>query len=98
MADIVAEGNNAEQTWERKYGTRSEVWEGIAQQTRGRLTKDKLVLSRSGRIVSKRKSEMAKKTYLEHKFAKRAPKVEVAIPEEPKPKKKRRRRKKKVEV
>ena len=93
MADVIAEPEE-QQTWERKYGTRSEVWEGIAQQTRGRLTKDKLVLSRSGRIVSKRKSEMAKKTYLEHKFAKRKPKAEVPVA----PKKKRRRRKKKVEV
>ena len=93
MADVVAE--ETPQTWERLYGTRSEVWEGIAKQTRGRLTKDKLVLSRNGRIVSKRKSEMAKKTYLEHKFAKRTPKVE---PDTPAPKKKRRRRKKKVEV
>jgi hypothetical protein len=92
MADVIAE-EPSEQTWERKYGTRSEVWEGIAQQTRGRLTKDKLVLSRNGRIVSKRKSEMAKKTYLEHKFAKR---TKVAEPEPPK--KKRRRRKKKEVV
>ena len=91
MADEIAEPEE-QQTWERKYGTRSEVWEGIAQQTRGRLTKDKLVLSRSGRIVSKLKSEMAKKTYLEHKFAKRKPIVALE------PKKKRRRRKKKVEV
>ena len=96
MADRIPSPSPAEeqQTWERKYGTRSEVWEGIAQQTRGRLTKDKLVLSRSGRIVSKRKSEMAKKTYLEHKFAKRT-KVEPEVVET---KKKRRRRKKKVEV
>ena len=96
MADVVAE-EPSEQTWERKYGTRSEVWEGIAQQTRGRLTKDKLILSRNGRIVSKRKSEMAKRSYLEHKFAKRTKKVEP----EPEPvveKKKRRRRKKKVAV
>jgi hypothetical protein len=93
MADVVAEEPREQQTWERKYGTRSEVWEGIAQQTRGRLTKDKLVLSRNGRIVSKRKSEMAKITYLEHKFAKRTPKVE---PEPEKPKRKRRRKKKVV--
>jgi hypothetical protein len=97
MADrIPSAEEQQEQTWERLYGTRSEVWEGIAKQTRGRLTKDKLILSRSGRIVSKRKSEMAKKTYLEHKFAKRTKPEEV--PPEEKPKKKRRRRKKKVEV
>ena len=96
MADVISPSPSAEeqQTWERKYGTRSEVWEGIAQQTRGRLTKDKLVLSRSGRIVSKRKSEMAKKTYLEHKFAKRTKVAEPVV----EAKKKRRRRKKKVEV
>ena len=94
MADVIEEGN-LQQTWERKYGTRSEVWEGIAQQTRGRLMKDKLVFSRSGRIVSKRKSEMAKKTYLEHKFVKRVKVVASEVVEE-KPKKKKRRRKKKM--
>ena len=92
MADVIAEGDS-NQTWERKYGTRSEVWEGIAQQTRGRLTKDKLVLSRNGRIVSKRKSEMAKKTYLEHKFAKRTKPAEPTPPEAPKRKRKRRKKK-----
>ena len=91
MADEIAE--QQDQTWERKYGTRSEVWEGIAQQTRGRLKRENLVISRNGRIVSKRKSEMAKKTYLEHKFAKRTkPEPE---PEAEAPKRKRRRRKKK---
>ena len=91
MADEIAEPEE-QQTWERKYGTRSEVWEGIAQQTRGRLKKENLVLSRNGRIVSKRKSEMAKKTYLEHKFAKR---TKPEPQPKPQPKRKRRRRKKK---
>ena len=75
-----------EQTFERKYGTRSEVWEGTAKQTRGKLQKADLVLSRSGRIVSKRKSELAKQSYATYGFKKR---------EQPKPEPKKKRRRKK---
>ena len=74
-----------EQTFERKFGTRSEVWEGTAKQTRGKLQKGDLVMSRSGRIVSKRKSELAKKSYAAYGFK---PRASVAAP-----KKKRRRKK-----
>ena len=77
-----------EQTFERKYGTRSEVWEGTAKQTRGKLQKSDLVMSRSGRIVSKRKSELAKQSYATYGFKKRAA-------PEPKPEPKKRRRRKK---
>ena len=80
--------------FERKYGTRSEVWEGTAMQTRGKLQKADLIMSRGGRIVSKRKSELAKKSYAEYGFKKRrsvAPERELPQPE----KKPRKRRKKK---
>ena len=76
-----------EQTYERKFGTRSEVWEGTARQTRGKLRKGDLVMSRNGRIVSKRKSELAKKSYAAFGFKPRAA-------PEPEKKKKRVRRKK----
>ena len=56
----------------RKYGTRSEVWNGDAQMTRGNLTKDDLIMSSNGRLVSKRKSEAAKKNYEKYGFNKRA--------------------------
>ena len=78
------------QVFERKFGTRSEVWEGIAQTTRGKLSKADLVLSRSGRIVSRKKSELAKASYQKFGFKKRQPKEAAQKP-------KRRRRKKKVE-
>ena len=77
----------------RKYGTRNEVWNDEAKMTRGQLTKDDLIMSSSGRLVSKRKSEAAKKNYEKYGFNKRQE------PEEEKPEvkpKKKRRRKKKV--
>ena len=77
-----------EQTFERKFGTRSEVWEGTAKQTRGKLQKGDLVMSRSGRIVSKRKSELAKKSYAAYGF-----KPRKAAPKEQQKKKVRRRKK-----
>ena len=78
----------------RKYGTRSEVWDGICTMTRGGLTKDDLMLSKTNKIVSKKKSEAAKQAYNQYGFAKRSRPEEKV--EEPK-KKKRRRRKKKLE-
>jgi hypothetical protein len=72
---------------QRKYGSRSEVWEGVALQTRGGLQKAALMLSRTGRIVSRKKSEMATKLYAQHGFKKRTPK-----PVEPKKKKRRRKK------
>ena len=71
----------------RRYGSRSEVFDSeTAEMTRGGLRKADLVLSRTGKIVSKRKSESAKKIYDEHGFNKRAP---------PKKTKKKKRGKKK---
>jgi len=82
----------------KKFGTRSEVFDGLAEKTRGGLTKDMLILSRSGKIVSKKKSELAKANYAKFGFAKRAqPPPPAAEPVEEKPKRKRRRRKKKEE-
>jgi hypothetical protein len=80
----------------KKFGTRSEVVDGLAMFTRGGLSATDLMVNKSGKIVSKKKSELAKKNYEIHGFKKRA--AEVA-PEAAAPKKKRRRRKKKdVEV
>ena len=56
----------------RRYGTRSEVFDSeTAEMTRGGLRKADLVLSRTGKIVSKKKSESAKKIYEEYGFKKR---------------------------
>ena len=84
-----------------KYGDRNSVWNGQAKQTRGGLTKDDLIKSKSGKIVSKKKSESARALYQKNggfrsKVAK-TPEVKPAEDPEP-PKPKRRRRKKKVIV
>lgn len=47
----------------KKFGDRQGVWDGIATMTRGGLTKDDLVMSKTGRIVSKKKSEAARVAY-----------------------------------
>ena len=76
----------------KKFGTRQEVWDGECMMTRGGLTKDDLVLSKTGRLVSRKKSEAARASYAKFGFKKRAQEQE---PEEaPKPKRRRRRRKK----
>ena len=42
-------------------GTREEVWAGTKERTRGGLTKDDLIKNKRGKIVSKKRSEMARK-------------------------------------
>lgn len=77
----------------RKYGSRQDVFEGVCQMTRGGLTKDDLIF-KNGKLVSKKKSEAAKKAYEKYGFAKRKqPEPEPEAP--PAPKKKRRKRKSK---
>ena len=75
----------------KKFGDRMSVWEGTASMTRGGLSKDDLTMSKSGKLVSRKKSELARANYAKFGFAKR--KAEPVAEEEPK--KKRRRRKKK---
>ena len=78
----------------KKYGDRISVWEGLASMTRGGLTKDDLVMSKNGKLVSKKKSEIAKRNYEQFGFAKRkAPEPEPEVIEPPKKKRKRRKRK-----
>ena len=76
----------------RKFGSRSEVWEESVTMTRGGLTKNDLMLSKTGRIVSRKKSEAAKAAYDKFGFNKRE--AEQATIEEPEKKPKRRRKKK----
>ena len=82
-----------EQTFERRYGTRSEVFDGTAEKTRGGLKKADLMISRTGRIVSRKKSEQARAAYKQYGFQKRAKPEPVKETK----KKTRRRRKKKTE-
>ncbi len=78
----------------RKYGTRQDVWNEACTMTRGGLTKDKLMLSKTGKIVSKAKSESAKANYAKFGFTKR--KEEVVAPPVEEKKSRRGRRKKAV--
>ena len=83
----------------KKFGSRSEVFDEHAEMTRGGLRKTDLLVSRTGRIVSKKKSEMARTAYEKYGFNKRADKeVGAAIAATPvvDGKKKRRRRRKKT--
>ena len=43
------------------YGTRAEVWSGVADRTRGGLTKDGLMINARGKLVSRKRSELARK-------------------------------------
>jgi hypothetical protein len=75
----------------KKFGTRSEVYDELAERTRGGLTKTDLIVSRTGKIVSKKKSEMARKSYQEFGFKKR---LEPEAPaKKPRPRTRRTRRK-----
>ena len=78
----------------RVYGSRYEVFDAeTAYQTRGGLKKEDLMLSRTGRIVSKKKSMAAKELYKQYGFNKRVKPEPVPAPAT---KKKRTRKKKKA--
>lgn len=47
--------------YDKNIGSRAEVYHGTAKKTSGGLMKEHLVKNNSGRIVSKRKSDLAKK-------------------------------------
>jgi seryl-tRNA synthetase len=46
--------------FKKVVGTREQVWAGVAQKTSGGLRKKDLMISKSGKIVSKKASEAAK--------------------------------------
>ena len=75
----------------RRYGSRYEVFDTqTAFQTRGGLKKEDLMLSRTGKIVSKKKSLAAKKLYEEYGFNKRTkPKKKTPPKKDKKARKKR---------
>lgn len=81
----------------KKLGTRQEVWDGLAQMTVGKLTKDQL-FENKGRLVSKKASEVNKQLALNRKNSKLPVPVKeqvnkyestVVSKEQPKPKPKR---------
>jgi hypothetical protein len=47
--------------FEKTKGSRAEVFHGTAKKTSGGLLKEDLMKNKSGRIVSKKRSELAKK-------------------------------------
>ena len=77
----------------RRYGTRFEVFDSeTAEMTRGGLKKEDLMMSKSGKIVSKKKSLSAKALYEQYGFNKRVVKKKPA-----KKKKSSKRKKKKAD-
>lgn len=44
------------------FGSKAQVWHGTAEKTRGGLTKKKLMKNKHGRIVSRRKHNLGKKS------------------------------------
>ena len=58
--------------FEMNVGSRAQVWHGTAKKTSGGLTKDKLMMNKHGRIVSRRK----------HNTAKREKRLEKALKDE----------------
>ena len=48
-----------------KYGTRLEVFTGIAEQTRGGLRREDFVMGTNGRVASKKLSDYNKKRWAE---------------------------------
>ena len=81
----------------RKYGTRSEVFDSkTALMTRGGLKAEDLILSRTGKIVSRKKSQLARSNYEKFGFSKRAAVIEEGEP--PKKKRIRKRKKKAIDV
>lgn len=51
----------------RKYGDRSQVFEGQAERTKGGLSKDDLIQNKRGKIVSKKRAEISAKIFNEYK-------------------------------
>ena len=82
-------------TYQRKRGSRQNVWNGESYCTASGLLRDDLCLNAKNKIVSKKKSLLAKKRYKDQGGFKKLKKVENVEIEVPK-KKRRRRRKPKI--
>ena len=54
----------------KKYGDRQSVYDGLSKMTRGGLMKEDLLMSKNGKIVSKKKSDRAKENYAKYGFKK----------------------------
>ena len=77
----------------KKFGSRADVWDGVCSMTRGGLCKADLVMSKTGKLVSKKKSELAKANYKTYGFVKRKQAEEAKEEKVEAPKKAKRKRK-----
>jgi len=66
----------------RKRGTREDVWAGYAVQTAGGLSKDDLMQTPKGRIVSKRASEKSRQLMLDRNSKQKPPLLKKEEPAE----------------
>ena len=65
----------------KKRGTREDVWAGYASQTAGGLSKDDLMQTPKGRIVSKRASEKSRQLMLDRNSKQKPPLLKKEEPE-----------------
>ena len=56
--------------FEKTFGSRGEVWHGTAKKTSGGLEKSKLMKNKHGRIVSRKKVALAKKSIKKNLYSK----------------------------
>ena len=60
---IYASSDSAIESFKKKYGSREQVFNGLCYCTKSGLTKDNLMLNAKGKIVSRRKSELARERF-----------------------------------
>lgn len=64
-----------------KYGTKEEVWEGIAQLTKGNIPKSGLTKNENGKVVFKAKRQAAQRNqHARKKFGATEPKLHYVVP------------------
>lgn len=79
--DMPASTKRVNPTPARKRGTREDVWSGFAARTAGNLTKDDLMQTPKGRIVSKRASEKSRQLMLDRNSKQKPPLLKKEEPE-----------------
>ena len=80
--DMPATTKRVNPTPARKRGTREDVWAGYASQTAGGLSKDDLMQTSKGRIVSKRASEKSRQLMLDRNSKQKPPLLKKEEPAE----------------
>ena len=81
-AQMPATTKRVNPTPARKRGTREDVWAGYASQTAGGLTKDDLLQTPKGRIVSKKASEKSRQLMLDRNRKQKPPLLKKEEPAE----------------